>query len=73
VSSYCPQWLRPTRKRRRLKAVRLLFSPGQAVFTLRSIGDNRSTNKPSSVEPLSPMAPSDVQAAASYGCSAAFL
>ena len=38
-------------------------------FRLRSIGDNRSTKKPNSVEPLSPLAQHDAQASASSGCS----
>jgi hypothetical protein len=41
----------------------------RAIFKLRSIGDNRSTKKTSSVEPLSPMALHDAPAEASYGCS----
>jgi hypothetical protein len=40
----------------------------RAIFKLRSIGDNRSTKKPSSVELLSPIAPPDAPAADSYGC-----
>jgi hypothetical protein len=40
---------------------------GHGASVLRSIGDNRSTNKPPSVELFSPIAPPDAPAAASYG------
>jgi hypothetical protein len=49
------------------------FLNGHSDYKLRSIGDNRSTNKPPSVEPLSPMALPDAQAAGAAVFSAAFL